>query len=91
MRQEKSRAREIAIEALRANPLAMFSEAHLARLREPGFDVSFEELGMDSLGRMELSIWLELEQGIAVTEVEVQAMKSLAGLETFLVGRIAAS
>lgn len=88
---DTNRARALAIEALQANPLAIFSDEHRARLWEPGFDVSFEELGLDSLGRMELSIWLELEQGIGVTEVEVQAMKSLAGLEAFLAARIAAA
>ena len=91
MSEDTNRAREVAIEALQANPLASFSEEHRARLREPGFDVSFEELGMDSLGRMELSIWLELEQGIGVTEAEVQAMKSLAGLESFLAVRLSAA
>ncbi|MEN9316991.1 MAG: Phosphopantetheine attachment site [Pseudomonadota bacterium] len=89
MSEETNRGRLLAIEALHANPLAMFSDHHRARLSDPGFDVSFEELGLDSLGRMELSIWLELEHGIAVTEVEVQAMESLAGLAAFLAAHAA--
>ena len=42
MSEDANRARELAIEALQANPLAMFSDEHRARLREPGFDVSEE-------------------------------------------------
>jgi acyl carrier protein len=42
---------------------------------------------MDSLAGMELSIWLELEQGHEVTVVEVQEMESLNGLARFLASR----
>jgi acyl carrier protein len=79
-------ARALAVEALKANPM-VFSHAELeARLDDPESDISFEELGLDSLGCMELSIWLELELGLEVTEVEIQEMASLNGLARFLGG-----
>lgn len=79
-------SRDVALAALRANPLIFFTDDHEAGLADPGFDVSFEALGMDSLGRMELSIWIELELGIEVTEVEIQEMASLNGLARFIAG-----
>lgn len=76
--------RETALAALRANPLIFFTDAHEARIGDPDFDVSFEALGMDSLSRMELSIWIELELGLEVTEVEIQDMATLNGLARFI-------
>jgi acyl carrier protein len=81
------RFRENALAALRQNPLVFFPEGYDARLDDPSFDLSFDELGMDSLAGMELSIWLELEQGHEVTVVEVQEMESLNGLARFLASR----
>lgn len=77
-------SRKLAIRALQANPSVIFLKKHLAGLSDPSFEVSFEELAMDSLARMELSIWLEIECGIKVTEVAIMEMKSLAGLTEFI-------
>lgn|GEM_PF-6113628 len=79
-------SRETALAALRANPLIFFTDAHEARIGDPEFDVTFDALGMDSLSRMELSIWIELELGLEVTEVEIQEMASLEGLARFIAG-----
>lgn len=76
--------REEALTALRNNPLVFFPDGYEAKLGDPTFDLTFAELGMDSLAGMELSIWLELERGIEVTEVEIQEMESLNGLASFL-------
>ena len=84
----KANARRLAISALKANPLAIFTGEQQARLDDPAFDVRFTDLGMDSLARMELSIWLELEQGIAITESELRLLDSLSGLEEFLALRL---
>lgn len=77
-------SRQLAIKALQANPLIFSLNAHLARLSDPSFEVTFEELGMDSLARMELSIWLEVECGIEVTEAEIMEMNDLGGLTEFI-------
>jgi acyl carrier protein len=77
-------ARQIAIRALTENPLTSMSEVDQSRLHDPSFEITFEELGMDSLARMELSIWLEVECGLEVTEAEIVAMNSLAGLVEFI-------
>lgn len=76
--------REEALAALRSNPLVFFPNGYETKLGDPAFDLTFAELGMDSLAGMELSIWLELERGIEVTEVEIQEMRSLNGLASFL-------
>lgn len=77
-------SRDTALAALRANPLILFSDEQEARIADPAYDVSFEALCMDSLSRMELSIWIELELGIEVTEVEILDMASLNGLARFI-------
>lgn len=78
------RLREEALTALRSNPLVFFPDGYEAKLGDAAFDLSFADLGMDSLAGMELSIWLELERGIEVTEVEIQEMESLNGLALFM-------
>ena len=40
----------------------------LALLDDPSSDCGFEALGFDSLARMELCIWLQLEAGIEIAE-----------------------
>ena len=76
--------RQVAIEALRANPLVSFTDEQLTGLGTPDFNVSLEELGMDSLAMMELSIWLEVECGVEATEEDIREMSSLSGIVDFL-------
>lgn len=76
--------RDEALGALRDIAHLLFPEGYEAKLDDPSFDISFAALGMDSLAGMELSIWLELERGLEVSEVEIQEMRSLNGLALFL-------
>lgn len=72
--------RQIAAEALRANPVAQFTPAQLAVLDGAEGEVRFAELGIDSMGLMELSIWLELELGLSLTAGELARLQGLVGL-----------
>ncbi len=61
--------RRLVAQAVRENPVAMVSDpALLARLDNPAMDCRFDELGFDSLARMELCIWMQLEAGIEIGE-----------------------
>jgi len=48
-----------------------------ARLEDPAADCSFEELHFDSLGRMELCIWLQMEVGVEIDESVILAHPSV--------------
>lgn len=80
---------QLAVAALQANPMVLFTETQIAGLEDPSFDISFSELEMDSLARMELSIWLEVEHGLEVTEGELEDVRSLQGLSRLLQSRLA--
>lgn len=85
---ERSDPRALAIAALRANPVVFLSEEQAQALRDPQHDLSFEDLGMDSMARMELSIWLELELGLEASESTIQEIGSVAGLASFIGERL---
>jgi acyl carrier protein len=82
-----SEDRRLAAAALRANPVVVIDADMLPALEDPGCDLSFEEIGMDSMARMELSIWLELELGIEATEEMIREIGSVAGLAQFIAAR----
>ena len=85
-----ARWRAILAEGVRANPVAPPRDpAILARLADPEGDVAFEEFDFDSLARLELCIWLELEAGIIVTEDEMAAHGGLRSLAAHLAARTA--
>jgi acyl carrier protein len=77
-------SKEIVIRALLANPLIFSTQEALSKLVYAEIDSSFVDLGMDSLGRMELSIWLEVEFDLEVTESQIQEISSVAKLANFL-------
>lgn len=79
--------RELAVAALEANPVVHLSVEQANTLRTTETDLTFEELGMDSMARMELSIWLELEHGIELSEREIQEIASVGSLAAFLDAR----
>lgn len=81
-------ARELAVKGITANPGLVLSQEQLAALNAPAGDITFDDLGLDSLGRMELSIWLELECGLELTEEQVRELGSLEGLTGLLAGRL---
>ena len=76
------------VAAVKANPaISATDSAIAARLADPGSDCAFEELGFDSLARMELSIWLQVEAGIEISEEEVLAHPTVNALARHLSGR----
>jgi acyl carrier protein len=80
--------RALLAEGVRQNPIAVVSDsALLARLSDPDADCAFDELGFDSLARMELCIWLQVEAGLEVTEGEVLDHPSIAALAAHLAAR----
>jgi acyl carrier protein len=80
-----ARLRAIIAEGVRQNPVAPVSDPELlARLADPGADCSFEELGYDSLARMELCIWLEVEHGIEINEATLFDYPSVMALAAHL-------
>ena len=76
----------VVLEALDANPLVFTDLAALRTMLEEDGDVVFEDLGMDSLSLMELSIWLQLERGVELTVAAIAAARSVKGLSVLLAG-----
>ncbi len=75
-------------DALLANP-AWHAEGPetLARLRDPGDPCGFDDLGLDSVARLELCIWLETEAGVEVTEATLAEHPGLSALAAHLAAR----
>ena len=78
------KSRQIAITALNSNPLVFMSREQRGQLSDPEFDINLLEIGMDSLGRMELSIWLEIELGMIVPLPEIEKISTLSALVTLI-------
>ena len=70
----------LALDALESNPMVFVDAAELRRRLEATGDVSFDELDMDSLAFMELSIWLQVELGLEFTTAEIAGFGGLLGL-----------
>lgn len=80
--------RAIVAEGVRHNPIASVTDpALLARLEDPHADCGFDELGYDSLARMELCIWLQVEHGIEIGEGTLLDHPSVVALAVHLAGR----
>jgi acyl carrier protein len=80
---EAVRVRQLVVDAVCRNPLAEVSDPEvLARLAD-GEDVSFDELGLDSLARLTIAVDLD-EHGFAISEVEVSKAGTVDGLVTAL-------
>ena len=77
--------RTLVVAAVKANPVAVVTRPEmLARLHDPGSDCSFEELGFDSLARMELCIWLQTEAGAVISEDILTEHASVNRLAAYL-------
>lgn len=77
--------RERVLAAIAANPVVgPDSPAMLERMNDPARDCGFEELGFDSLARMEFCIFLEAEYGITVTSGEVESRPSINAMAAWL-------
>lgn len=57
------------------------------KLDDPDSDCSFEELHFDSLARMELCIWMQVEVGVELGEDEILAHPSVNALAAHLAGK----
>jgi hypothetical protein len=80
--------RALIAEGVRQNPVVFVSDpALLACLADPAADCSFDALGFDSLARLELCIWIQLEAGFEVTEAELLDHPSVAALAAHLAAR----
>lgn len=80
--------RALIAEGVRRNPVVAVSDPLLlARLDDPAADCGFEEMGFDSLARMELCIWMQVEAGIEVTEGEMLDHPSVAALAAHIAAR----
>ncbi len=79
--------RERVLAAIAANPaVGPDSPETFERMNDPARDCSFEELGFDSLARMEFCIVLEMEYGISVTSGEVEGCPSINAMAVYLAG-----
>jgi len=79
--------RERVVAAILSNPVVgPDSPAVLARMNDPAQDCTFEELGFDSLARMEFCIFLETEFGISLSSGEVEASPTINTLAVYLLG-----
>lgn len=82
---DAARLRDLVAAGVRANPVVTVTDpALLARLDDASADCGFEELGFDSLARMELCIWMQVEAGFEITESEVLDHPSVGALATHL-------
>lgn len=83
--------RDRVLAAIAANPaVGPDSPAMLERMNDPARDCGFEELGFDSLARMEFCIFLETEFGITLTSGEVETRPSINAMAAYLAGESAA-
>ena len=74
-------ARQLAVKAILSNPVAQLTADHLQILDSETGDISFDEIGIDSMGLMELSIWLEIETGLSMTAGEIARLQGLCALQ----------
>lgn len=80
--------RALIAEGVRQNPVVTVTDAELlALLDDPAAECDFEALGFDSLARMELCIWLQLEAGIEVSEAALLDHPGVAALAVHLASR----
>jgi acyl carrier protein len=82
--------RDRVVSAVMANPSAVPSPDLIARMDDPAEDPSFEELGFDSLARMEFCIFMECEFGIALTSGDLESHASVNAMAAYLAGGAAA-
>ncbi|MBB5689382.1 acyl carrier protein [Roseomonas alkaliterrae] len=85
---DRAALRALIAEGVRQNPVVTVTDPDLrALLDDPAAECSFEALGFDSLARMELCIWLQLEAGIEVSEAALLDHPGVAALAAHLAVR----
>jgi acyl carrier protein len=75
--------RAIVVQAVLRNPLTAVADPGAKDRLLSGADVTFDELGLDSLARLTLAVDLD-EQGFAISEVEVNDSGSVDALTRLL-------
>ena len=75
--------RALVVAAVLRNPLAALAEPGAKERLLAGADVTFDELGLDSLARLTLAADLD-EQGFAISEVDVNEAGGIDGLTQHL-------
>jgi hypothetical protein len=79
------RLRAAVIACILADPLSELTDpAVLERLRSGRGDVTFDELGLDSLARLTLAVRLDTEHGISLSESDVVGAGSVMRLTALL-------
>ena len=76
--------RGLVVEAVLRNPLAAIAEPGTKERLLAGEDVTFDELGLDSLARLTLAVDLD-DHGYAISEVEVNEAGSIDALTLLLI------
>lgn len=71
--------RSIVVEAVLRNPLAALSDPRAKERLKTGHDVTFDELGLDSLARLTLAVDLD-GHGFPVSERDVNDARGINGL-----------
>jgi hypothetical protein len=88
MMRDRAALRAIIAEGVRQNPVVTVTDASvLARLADPAAECGFEELGYDSLARMEFCIWMQLEHGIEIGEAALLDHPGVGALAAHLAQR----
>lgn len=77
-------SRKLVIKGILENPLVSIDIKSQESQASSLENVSFEELAMDSLALMELSIWLQLELNIELTVVELSHLGNINALSTYI-------
>ena len=76
------------VEAMRSNPVINLSIPGIeALLDDPDADCAFDAIDMDSIGRLETCIWMEVHAGIALRESEMLDHPCLLALAAHLATR----
>lgn len=88
MMPDRAALRAIIAEGVLQNPVVSVSDpVLLARLADPAAECGFEELGYDSLARMEFCIWMQLEHGIEIGEAALLDNPGVGALAAHLAQR----
>jgi acyl carrier protein len=83
-----SPAREAVVSAVRSVLIAGLADPDaIARLDDPALDVTFDELGLDSLARLSLAVALYTDHGFAISEEEVVRAGTVGRLAQHLARR----
>jgi hypothetical protein len=73
------------VAAIAVNPVAqLLDPTMLARLDDPGYDPTLDELGIDSLSALALAIDIGERLGVTLTEEELRGGARLSELVEFL-------